>query len=301
MNENVKAHLALFTVALIYGSNYIIAKDVMVQGYLDPFTFIMLRVSVATTLFFLFHKMFLAEKVARQDMLYLAVCGLFGVATNQLCFFIGLEKTSPIHASLIMTATPILVLILSKFIHREHINTKRILGIILGLVGAVVLVINGAQSSQKVASPIGDLYVLANATSYAIYLVIVKNMIKKYNPITVIKWVFFFGMLYVIPFGLKGLLNTDFTVMPSNILLAIAFVLLFTTFLAYLLNAYALKKVRPSTVGFYIYFQPLIATVLAIIVHNERLDSITLIAAGCLFLGVYLTSNTGKKASIKRN
>ena len=120
----IYAHLALFIVALVYGLNYIIAKDVMVGGYLHPFTFILLRVVTATFLLWITDLLLVRDKVDKKDLPYLALCGLFGVAANQLLFFSGLKLTSPIHASLIMTCSPVLVLVMAQIFLKEKAYFK---------------------------------------------------------------------------------------------------------------------------------------------------------------------------------
>ena len=290
MNENIKAHLALFSVAVIYGLNYTIAKDVMVKGYIPPFGFIMLRVLAGLTLFYLFHKVFIKEKMERQDLGYAALCSIFGVAVNMLAFFEGLKYTSPIHGSLIMVLCPILILLISSVIIKERITPLKVMGILAGLLGAIILIFHSGTTSDKVASLYGDALIMLNASSYALYIVLVRKLLKKYHPITVIKWIFFFGTIWVIPFGAREALSIDWQSFPSEIWLATIYVLVFTTFLAYLLNAYALSKVLPSTVGFYIYFQPLIASSFAIILGRDQLDILKIVSAVFLFLGIYLVN-----------
>jgi len=296
MKENIKAHIALISTALIYGMNYTIAKDVMVQEYMTPFGFIMLRVLTGAFLFTLFHFLFVRELMTGKDIAYAALCSIFGVALNMLAFFEGLKHTSPIHGSLFMVLSPILILLVSAIIIKDKITNRKIFGILLGLAGAVILIIHSGISDDKVASFYGDVLIMVNATSYALYLVLVRKLLTKYHPVTVIKWVFLFGALFVIPFGGQELLATQWSTFTSGIWVAILYVLLFTTFLAYLLNGYALTKLMPSTVGFYIYFQPLVAASFAILCGKDHLDSLKIVSALLLFLGVYMIN----KKEIKR-
>ncbi|MEM9544768.1 MAG: DMT family transporter [Bacteroidota bacterium] len=300
MNNNIKAHLALISVALIYGMNYTIAKDVMVKEYITPFGFIMLRVLAGVVLFTAFHALFVREKMEPRDIGYAAFCSIFGVAINMLAFFEGLKHTSPIHGSLFMVLCPILILMISALIIKERITRRKISGILIGLAGAVILIIHSSTSNDKIASFYGDALIMLNATSYALYLVLVRKLIKKYHPITVVKWIFIFGSIIVVPFGGKELLQTNWQSFTPGIWVATGYVLIFTTFLAYLLNAFALTKVMPSTVGFYIYFQPLIATAFAILVGHDHLDTLKILSAILLFYGVYLINKTSSKSVQKR-
>ncbi len=297
MPKNLKPHLALTCVAILYGINYSIAKDVLNQGFLTPNAFILIRVFISVILFFIFHAIFVREKMEVKDIAYCAMLSIFGVAINMLCFFEGLKHTTPIHASLFMVLTPIFVLVISAFIIKEKITKNKIAGILIGLIGAFILVTSSKNESTSNVTVYGDAMIIINAISYAIYIVLAKKMLKKYNAVTVIKWVFFFGSFIIFPFGITDIANTNWTSFTNDIWIAIAFVVIGVTFFTYLLNAYALSKVLPSTVGFYVYFQPLIASSFAIFWGADTLDTIKVFCASLLFLGVYLTT---KKSNFNR-
>ena len=289
MNKTLFAHLALLGANLIYAINYSFAKDVM-PDFIMPSGFILLRVIGALLLFALFYFLFVKEKVERKDIFRLAICGVFGVAINQLLFFEGLNLTTPINAAIVMTTNPILVIFLSFLIIKEPITFNKSAGILLGLVGASILILKGGSIDFSSNYQIGNLFVFINAVSYGLYLVIVKPMMEKYNPITVMFYVFGFGLLYVIPFGFINLADVKWAIIPSNIYWEIAFVVICTTFIAYLLNSSALKQLSPSTVSIYIYLQPILATLFAIFWGSDSLDGQKIIAAILIFLGVYLVS-----------
>ncbi|PCH91502.1 MAG: EamA family transporter [Bacteroidetes bacterium] len=289
MNRNIKAHIALLITNLIYGANYTIAKEAMPE-YILPSGFILLRVSGALLLFVIFHRLMVKESVDKIDMLRLATCGLFGVAVNQLLFFKGLSITNPINAAIIMTINPVMVLLFASFLIREVITLKRTLGIILGIGGAVLLITYNSTSSFSLESSIGDLWIFLNAASYGIYLVIVKPLMNKYNPLTVIMWVFGFGLLYVLPFGFSELTQVRWTTLPMPIVLAMSFVVIFTTFAAYLLNIHALKVLSPTVVSYYIYLQPLLASIVALMFAKDVLSMEKIVAAALIFAGVALVS-----------
>ena len=290
-NARILAHLALFAVALIYGLNYSIAKDVM-PVYIQPIGFILVRVLGGTALFWLLALIVGLEKVALKDIGRIALAGLFGVACNQMLFFKGLNATTPINAAIMMTVNPIMVLVLSAIFLKERITLARVIGIGLGIIGALFLITEGAKTLHVFDSEdaYGNLLVLLNAASYAAYLVVVKPLMLKYKPLTVIRWVFTFGLLVVIPFGYDELQQIEWGEMPSYILWEVGFVVVFTTFFAYLLNVYSLKTVSSTTVSFYIYLQPLIAAVAAIALGKDHLHLTLIIAAALLFSGVYLVS-----------
>ncbi len=290
MTSNFKAHMALLGANIIYGLNYSIAKDVM-PNYIQPFGFIFCRVIGALGLFWLVHS-FRYEKVEKKDFLLLAVCGLFGVAANQLMFFYGLNLTTPINAGIIMTSNPILVLVASAIILKNKITKTKVAGIFLGITGALLLLLFKTDFSFGSDTLTGDLFIFLNALSYGIYLVVAVPLMKKYQPITVIKWVFTFGFILVLPFGYEEFTQIDWSTFTFDIWGKFAFVIIGTTFLAYLFNIYGLQKLSPSVVSTYIYLQPLLATVFAILAEKDSLDWIKIVAALFIFSGVYLVSKT---------
>lgn len=301
IKKNTKAHLALFGANLIYGANFLIAKGVM-PNKIGPSAFVFLRI-IGAGLLFWFIKFFIKEKVDTKDFLLFIICGLLGVSANMLLFFHGLSLTSPIDASIIMTSTPVIVLILSALILKEKITTNKYIGIFIGAIGAFLLIWFGKKSGGT-SSFLGNLFVFINATLYATYLVLVKPLMVKYKAITVISWVFFFGFLFVLPVGINDLWTTNFNNFTTNTYLSVAFVIIGTTFLTYLLNIYALNYVSPSVNGSYIYLQPVLSFILVsiyafILGHQEYTQDINIIKILSCFLviiGVYMIS---KKPKVK--
>lgn len=289
MNRLFFAHLALFGANLIYGLNYTIAKDVMPE-YIKPFGFIFCRVSGALLLFWILHALFYKEKIDKKDIPRLILCGIFGVAVNQLLFFKGLDITYPINASIIMTTNPVLVLIMSALIARERLSLLKVFGIILGITGALSLITFNKEFHLGENTWIGDLLVLINATSYGLYLVLVKKLMHKYKPLTVVKWVFLFGYIVVFPVGWSEFREIQWSEMPVTIILETLYVIVGTTFLAYLFNIYALKVLTPTIASSYIYLQPLLAGIFAVWLGADEITWVKVVAAGLIFSGVYLVS-----------
>ena len=294
MNRIFLSHIALIIVNLIYALNYTIAKDVMPE-YIQPSGFILLRVIGGSILFFLTHLFFVKERVKKKDFFRLMLCGLFGVAINQLFFFEGLNLTTPINAAIIMTISPVLVIITSGIIIKEKITVRKIIGIFLGLIGACILILNSGDISFENDFFTGNILVLINATSYAIYLVLVKTLMKRYNPITVMFYVFIFGLIFVLPFGIDEIQKIDLTTFNEEIYLKIGFVVICTTFIAYMFNAFALKSLNPSVVSVYIYLQPLLASLIAIALNSDSLSLVKILSAIFIFSAVFLVSIPSKK------
>lgn len=302
LNSNIyKAHFALLGANLIYGANYIIAKDIMPEK-INPDAFVFIRLACCVMLFWGIKFLFVKEKVERKDFLRLALCGLLGAAANMLFFFHGINLTSPIDASIIMTATPVIVLVFSFIILKERITKNKLIGILIGGIGALILILYGNKAAGT-SSLLGNLYVFLNASCYGLYLVIVKTLMKKYNALTVISWMFLFGLLFVFPFTFNDFSNTNFEAFTTNTYLVIGFVVLFTTFFAYLFNIFALNFVSPSVTSSYIYLQPVISFIMVsiyayILMKDEYAQDINIIKILSCFLvviGVYIISKPPKK------
>ena len=293
--KTLPAHLAILGANFIYGLNYVIAKGIMPE-YMAPRTIILFRVVGAALVFWLVGSFFKREKVEKRDLLRLLLVSFFGIALNQIMFFEGLNLSTPINASIIMVGTPILVLVFSHYILKEHLTVLKLTGIALGSVGAAWLILKNGTISFSSGTFLGNLFVLINASSYALFLVLVKPLMQKYSALTVMKWVFAFGLIYVVPVSLPLAMKTDFGAIPFTIWMSVTYVVLFTTVLAYFLNNYSLKLVSPTVNSAYIYLQPFLATIVAMAVGKDFLTWVEVVAALLIFSGVYLVSRPEKKA-----
>ncbi len=288
MNKRSSAHIALFTAQVLYAASFPIAKIVM-ENIPDP-VLVLLRVSGAVVLFWT-ASVFINEKVNKKDFIRLLLLALFGVAINQSLFLKGLHLTSPIDAAIMMITSPILVLVIASFVIRERITLLRFAGIVIGFAGAAFLVLQNFHSGSTSSSFIGDLYVFINAISWGMYLVLVKPLMQKYHTVTILKWTFLFGLPMILPFGLYHLGEVDWSTLSGTVIRDILFVVVFTTFVAYLLNTYALRELSPSVVSAYIYLQPLLTALISIYYFNmDTLSWQKAVSAVMIFAGVYLVS-----------
>jgi drug/metabolite transporter (DMT)-like permease len=308
MSTRSWALVALFVVNLIYGVNYVVAKGLMPE-VIGPSGFILLRVIGATALFWVM-RAFMHERVAWSDALRLVLCAVTGVALNQLMFFNGLMRTTPVHASLIMVATPVLVLAMSGIYIGERITWPKLLGVALGAGGALTLVFVRPDSGTGAATLLGDLFILINASSFAIYLVLVKPLMGKYSATTVMSWTFLLGTAMVLPFGAGELAAVQWSALTPGLWGSIAFVVVMVTFVAYLLNTWALRHVNPGVVGTFIYLQPLLATFFtwAQLRTGIQLPGkpptpdatggvLQWVCGAAIFLGVHLVTRADRKAA----
>jgi drug/metabolite transporter (DMT)-like permease len=289
MSKRSWALFAATLVSIIYGVTFTIAKDVMPK-YVDAFGFIVMRVGGSVLLFWSISFFGPKEKIAKEDFPRIVAAAFFGVAFNMLTFFKGLSYTSPIMGAVLMVTTPMIVLILSAFIMKERMENRKILGIILGLAGTVTLILYGKSLVNATNASLGNLLVFVNAISYGFYLIIVKKLMDKYNAFTFVKWIYTFGFLMVLPFGWNEFQAVDFANLPTDIFWKIGFVVVFSTFLTYLLNLVSMRELKPTTVAVFIYLQPLFATIFAVSLGKDDLSLVKLISAVLIFVGVYLVT-----------
>lgn len=290
-NIDSKVYIALLIVSILYGLNYIIAKDVM-PAYLEATTFITLRLMVCTLLFWILGFLFPKERISKKDLPLIIWCSFLGAAFNQLTFFKGLSLTSPINASLIMILVPIMVFVIAVGLGNEQWQLKKGIGILAGFLGSILIISKGSfQGLVNLDFSKGDVFVFLNATSFALYLVFSKSLVTKYSPIFLMKWMFLFAVIMILPFTFKQIISVQYDSFPSIIWIKMAYVILGATFSVYILNAYALSKVNPTVVGTFIYLQPFFATLFSILLKKDKLDALKIVAGSFIFFGVYLVNN----------
>lgn len=299
MTNFLKAHIALIAVNLIYGLNYVVAKDIMPE-YILPNALIWIRVSGATLLFWIVY-LFYRERVAKKDLFYMALCAVFGVTLNQLFFFNGLNLTSPINAAIIMTSNPILATIIAAILLKERLAYWRIIGVFLGAAAAVLMIISDNQAQFGNTNIRGDFFVLINSATYALYLVLAKPLMAKYKPITVITMVFSFGLIFITmwPPVWSEMSLIEWPTIPAKIYLEIGFVIFGVTFLTYLFNIFSLKHVSPTVSSTYIYSQPVFAAFFAWLLLSflgkDYVQDITWVKLACAALIAFSVWLVGKR------
>ena len=274
----------------IYGLNHTIAKGVMPQ-YLQAFGFIFLRVSGASLLFWAISLLGPRQRIEKRDWGRLLLCSLFGMVINMLAFFKGLELSTPINSAVMITITPIIVTVLSIFLISEKVTALKALGIAMGLLGALVLIfMSDPQTVNAPNIPLGNSLFILNATSYGLYLILAKKLIAKYHPFTLMKWLFTLAFFMNLPITIGEFLRIEWAAIPPSGLWAIAFVIVGTTFMTYLLNVFALTELKASTVSAFIYGQPVIGILFALLMGKDQLTLSKTAAALLVLAGVYLVS-----------
>ena len=287
-------HIQMLGSTLIYALTYSLAKMVMPQ-YISPSSFILLRVLSGASFFWVLSFWISKTKFSRKEWVTLFFCGIFGAGINQLMYFSGLELTTPINAAIIMPIIPILVYAISILFLKEKPYWIRVLGILFGFFGVVFLISLEKKTIHNAPNPaLGNFFIFLNASTYTVYLVLVKPLLKRHHPYIVLRWMYLFGLLLVFPFGISGIPYIEWRIISMQGYLIIGFVLLFTTCITYLLNLSALMKVSPTTLSTYVYLQPVFASIIAILLGSDKLSWIKATTFVFILLGVYLV-NVPKK------
>ncbi|MCM1354900.1 MAG: DMT family transporter [Staphylococcus sp.] len=287
----LKGHLAMMGANMTWGMMAPIAKIAMATGIVTPLLLVNCRIFGAAILFWIASIFAPYEKVPPKDLLKLAGAGMLGIVCNQGCYVFGIGFTAPGEASIITTTMPLWVMLLAAVILKEPITLKKIGGIALGASGALLLVLGSASAAMKGDNPmLGDILVLTAQLSYALYLTFYKNFIRKYSVFTLMKWMFTFATIAVIPVSITQLHDIRWDAMSTTEIAGIAYVVVIATFLAYILTMIGQKNLRPTLVGMYNYVQPIVASVIGVTLGLDRFTPVKVIAVALIFSGVYLVT-----------
>lgn len=294
MSKRTLAFLAAIGATTIYGINHTLAKGVM-PTYVTPFAFIFIRVLGATILFWGISFWAPKERIEKKDWGRLVIAALLGMVINMLAYFKGLQLSTPINSAVLVTISPIIVVVLSAFFLRERITLNKGLGIFLGFIGALGLVLYGAELRQDAPNiPLGNSLFILNATAYGAYLVVAKKLVQKYHPFTLMRWLFTIALVINFPITFGDFLLIEWSSMPLWVYGVVAFVIIGTTFCTYLFNIFAMTELKASTIGAFIYVQPLFGILFALVTGKDSLTTVKLLSATLVLVGVYLASRKTK-------
>lgn len=288
----IKGHLAMFGANLMWGLMAPIVKIVLTSGAIAPFLLVDFRMAGAAALFWLTSLFMPKEHVPLPDILRLFGAGMLGVLFNQGCFIVGVSLTTPSEASLVTTTMPMWVMLLAWVILREPISLKKAGGIVLGASGALILMLgNGSSSDAGAPNPtLGDFIILMAQLSYALYLTLYRNFIRRYSLVTVMKWMFLSASLVALPITSPIIAATRWAEISTTEWLGAAAVVIGATYIAYICIMIGQKNLRPTIVGMYNYVQPIVASAVGIWLGIDRFTAIKALAVVLIFSGVWLVT-----------
>ncbi|NDW19010.1 EamA/RhaT family transporter [Dysgonomonas sp. 216] len=292
-------HITMFSVATMFALNIPIGKYLL-SNFISPFGYTVSRILFATIAFWIASLFMKKERVAIKDHLILLGGGIFGIIFNQGLFIFGLGNTSPVDASIITTSSPLFAMIIAALILKEPITLQKAGGVLLGIAGAVSLVYSSHHGNVTTESGmIGNLSIVGSSFSYAFYLVITRPLSTRYSSVTIMKWMFLYAAIFFVPLFYKDLVNADLFKQTESLPFAFyAYVLIFATFIAYMLIPVAQKRIRPTTISMYNNLQPIIASFVAISIGQDTFSVGKLISGILVFMGVYLVTQSKSKADL---
>lgn len=287
----LRGHVAMLGANSMWGLMAPVAKMVMAAGLVSPLLMTNFRILGAAMLFWVTSFFTPREHVPPRDLLLLAGAAMLGILFNQGCYVFGVGFTSPGEASIITTTMPIWVMLLAAVILGEPITVRKVGGIVLGATGALILVVGAASTGAKGDNPtLGDILVLTAQLSYALYLTFYRNFIKRYSVVTLMKWMFTFAAVALVPASVNEWLSapwSDFTLRETA---GVGYVVFFATYVAYICIMIGQKNLRPTLVGMYNYVQPIVASCVGVWLGLDTFGPSKFLAVALIFSGVFLVT-----------
>ena len=296
-NQRRTGHISLFLCNTIWGAAVPVSKFILVGGLISSTVLADVRILSGTLLFWLASlaiKSERSEKVEKKDYWKLFLAAFFSTVLVQLFYMKGISLSSPTEAAVCMTTLPIWTVLMSALHLHEKVNVRKAGGILLGLSGTLLITLYGSSISSG-GSLHGIACCLLSQISYGVYLVFFQDIIRKYSPITLMKWKYLFGALMLLPFSAQEVFRTHWTALSPTVWLALVFIIIFSTFISYFLVPFGQKYLQPTTVAMYNYLQPVTASLLAVAAAQENFFLMKLLAMLLVFLGVWLASTSGKR------
>ena len=291
MNKNIQGHLFALTANILWGLMAPVGKSALVEfSALSVTTFRMVGAAACFWLLSLFCK---REQVDHRDMLKIFFAALFALVFNQGVYIFGLSMTSPIDASIV-------TMIVAAIYLKEPVTNKKVLGIFVGAMGALILIMSSSNAGSGNGSIMGDLLCLIAQISFSIYLTVFKGLSQKYSPITLNKWMFVYASMCYIPFSYHDVAAIQWVEISTAALLQVGYVVVGGSFLAYICIMTAQRLLRPTVVSMYNYMQPIVASIVTVIVGMATFNMEKGIAIALVFLGVYIVTQSKSRKDFEK-
>lgn len=292
-NNRLAGHLACFMAYAIFGVNIITCKDLTQGQLISPFALYTLRALGAGSLFWILSLFCPREKVEGRDYLKIFAAAFTGYFVTQLTFLVALPEVTPMHCSILSAMSPIYTMFIAAVVLKEPLTWQKAGGVALSLCGIIFLILNNAGGSGTSESTLWGIFLMfLNSLSFSLYLGIFKPVIQKYSVVTFMKWIFLFSAVMGLPFSFREVFSLSWTQIPPVQMWELAYLVVFATFVSYFLIPFGQKIIRPTLVSIYSYVQPIIATVLSIIIGMDILTWQKVLAAAMVFGGVVIVSRS---------
>ena len=288
-------HAACFAAYAIFGINIIVCKDLTGGHLISPIAIFTLRSLGAGLMFWILSMFMPSEKVDRWDYPKIFAAAFLGYFMTQLTFLMAIPDVTPMHCSIMSSMSPIYTMFIAAIVLKEPLSWQKAGGVALSLFGILYLILNNTSSGGVAESKLSGLFLMfLNSLSFSLYLGIFKPVIAKYSVVTFMKWIFLFSALMSLPLSFREVFSFEWTRIPSEQMWELGYLIVFATFMAYFLIPYGQKRIRPTLVSMYSYIQPIIATVISIIIGMDMLTWQKLLAALMVFAGVFVVSRSCK-------
>lgn len=298
MNKNIQGHIFALSANILWGLMAPIGKSALAE--FSPLSVTTFRMVGAAACFWLLSLFCKREQVDHRDMLKIFFASLFALVFNQGVFIFGLSLTSPIDASIVTTTLPIVTMIVAAVYLKEPVTNKKVLGIFVGAMGALILILSSQSAAGGGGSIWGDLLCLTAQISFSIYLTVFKGLSQRYSPITLNKWMFVYASMCYIPFSYHDVAAIDWNGISTAAWLQVGYVVVGGSFLAYICIMTAQRLLRPTVVSMYNYMQPIVASIVTIIIGLGTFNLEKGIAIALVFLGVYIVTQSKSRKDFER-
>lgn len=290
----ISGHIACFTAYAIFGVNIIVCKDLTSGHLISPIAIFTLRSLGAGLMFWILSFFLPYEKVERKDYLKILAAAFLGYFITQLTFLVAIPDVTPMHCSIISSMSPIYTMFIAAVVLKEPLSWKKAGGVVLSLIGILFLIFNNASGTSGVSeSRLSGIFLMfLNSLSFSLYLGIFKPLISKYSVVTFMKWIFLFSSLMSLPLSFREVFSFGWTQIPATQMWELGFLIVFATFVSYFLIPFGQKRIRPTLVSMYSYIQPIIATVISIVLCMDILTWQKILAASMVFAGVFIVSRS---------
>ena len=302
-NSKIQAHGAILLANTIFGLGVPVTK-LLLEDWVSPMTYMATRSLGAAVIFWLIAAFMKPEKVERRDLMVIMLGGLMGFVVSQTLTAESLNYTSPVYFSLIATLTPVAVMLMAALFIGERITGMKVLGVLLGIAGAVLMVVMGQTSGSGSNDLLGITLAILSVLTWAIYMIITRKVAQKYSPVTQMKYVFLISAIVTVPLAWPELSEQRLYSAATfgwDGALEMAFIVLMATVLGYFLIPYAMKYLSATTVSIYTNLQPMVASFVAIAIGQDRLTWDKPVAAILVLLSAYIVTVVTTKAETLKN
>lgn len=300
-DSKLLGHIASFLAYTIFGFNIILTKDLMGSGAASPLALFTMRAIGAALCFWTLSLFAPAEKVEKHDLPRIALASFTGYFLTQVTFLKGITLATPLDCSIISTLSPVFTMLVAALVLKEPLTVKKAGGVLLGLAGIILLILNSVTVKRTGAAettPYGIVLLVLNSLSFATYLGAFRPLIRKYNVVTFMKWIFLFAIIMTLPFTAGEIVTLDYASIPGKCWWELAYLIVMATFVAYYLVPLGQQRLRPTVVSLYSYLQPMIATIMGIALGMDRMTWTKAACFAMVIAGAVLVNRSKAKAQV---